>query len=124
MPHQTHLTEEMQRCINDCNECYTICISTSNHCLMMGGKHAEAGHIRTMLDCADICQTAARFMLRGSEHHRDTCGVCAEICRVCAESCERIDSSDADMKRCAEICRRCADSCEKMSGGRSRRAGG
>jgi hypothetical protein len=80
----------------------------------MGGKHAEAGHIRLMLDCAEICQTSANFMLRRSEVHGRTCGVCAEVCRRCAEDCERF-SDDEQMTACAEMCRRCSSSCEEMS---------
>ena len=33
--------------------------------------------IRTDLDCADICHTAANFMLRGSDLHAHTCAACA-----------------------------------------------
>jgi hypothetical protein len=107
-------TSHMQQCIDDCTQCHDICLETVNHCLQMGGKHAEAGHIRLMLDCAEICQTSANFMLRRSEVHGRTCGVCAEVCRRCAEDCERF-SDDEQMTACAEMCRRCSSSCEEMS---------
>jgi len=32
----------------------------------MGGEGAEADHIRTLLDCTEICQTSASFVLRRS----------------------------------------------------------
>jgi hypothetical protein len=67
-----------------------------------------------LLDCAEICQTSANFMLRGSELHSRTCWACAEICERCARDCERL-SDDAYMRACAEACRRCANSCKHMA---------
>ena len=84
------------------------------HCLQMGGRHAEAGHLQLLLDCAEICQTSANFMTRGSELHNRTCAVCAEICERCAEDCEQF-GDEALMKACAETCRRCAESCRQMA---------
>ena len=116
MPHAQHLTEEMRRCIQDCLDCHRICIETLNHCLTIGGEHAEARHIRTMLDCAQICATSADFMLRGSDFHMRTCSICAELCAACAESCQSIGPHDRAMQECAEMCRRCGNSCRSMSG--------
>jgi hypothetical protein len=113
------MNQEMRDCIQNCQECHAICMETVQHCLQMGGKHAEADHIRLLLDCAQICATSADFMLRGSPLHSKTCGVCAEICRLCAESCERIGKDDATMKKCAEMCRKCADSCQRMAGAKA-----
>jgi len=112
MPHT--LTQDIRRCIQNCAECHNICVETAAHCLMMGGKHVEAQHIRLLLDCADICRTSADFMLRGSDLHPKVCGVCAEICERCAASCEQF-RDDALMKQCAEVCRRCAGSCREMA---------
>lgn len=110
-----HLNDEMRACIANCGECHAICTETAQHCLGMGGDHASPGHIRTLLDCAQICATSADFMLRGSELHGRTCGVCAEACARCAEECEGMANGDETMLRCAEICRRCADSCRQMA---------
>ena len=85
--HATHqMSPEMQQCIQNCMECHRICLETVPHCLQMGGKHAEAAHIRLLLDCAEICQTSANFMIRGSDLHTRTCAVCAEVCERCAEA--------------------------------------
>jgi hypothetical protein len=69
--------------------------------------------VRHLLDCAEICQTSANFMSRGSKRHVDTCGVCADACHECAESCRAIGGSEMD--RCADACERCASSCEQMA---------
>jgi len=109
---------EMRTCIEECTRCHAICVETTQHCLQKDGQHAEARHIRTMQDCAQICATSADFMLRGSELHVNTCAACAEICEACAKSCEQM-ADDEMMKRCAEACRRCAEECRKMSSGRA-----
>ena len=111
---------QMQECLQNCQQCHAICTETAQHCLQMGGKHAEADHIRLLLDCAQICQTSADFMLRGSHLHTRTCGACAEICRACAEACERIGGDDTMMKKCAKVCRRCAESCHQMAQAKSK----
>ena len=105
----------MQNCIDNCKECWAICTETVQHCLKKGGGHAAANHIRTLLDCAEICRTSADFMLRGSDLHGYTCGACAKVCEKCAESCEQM-RDDEQMGECAEACRRCAESCHEMTG--------
>ena len=112
----SHATPEMRECIEECTHCSQICLETVTHCLQIGGKHAEASHIRLLLDCAGICRTSADFMLRGSDLHALTCGACAQVCERCAEHCEQMGGGDAMMTRCAEACRRCAGSCRRMAG--------
>lgn len=102
----------IQACIDACLKCHSVCLSmVMTHCLEMGGKHVEPAHLRTMLDCADICQTSANFMLRGSALHARICRVCAEVCMACAKSCEEV----GDMQRCVEACHHCANACHEMA---------
>ena len=105
----------MQQCIQECMSCHAVCLSTVQHCLQKGGRHAEASHVRGLLDCAQICVTSADFMLRGSQMHARTCGVCAEACAACAQSCEQM-ADDQMMQQCAQACRRCEASCREMAG--------
>ncbi|MBX6342847.1 MAG: four-helix bundle copper-binding protein [Thermomicrobiaceae bacterium] len=113
--HGSEMSDEMRRCIQLCTECHQVCLETIAHCLQLGGPHAEEAHIRVLLDCAEICQTSANFMLRHSPLHSRVCAVCGDTCERCAEDCERFPD-DEQMRRCAEICRRCADSCHRMAG--------
>ena len=112
---QHQMTQDMRQCIQECTTCHQVCLQTIQHCLGMGGKHAEQGHIRLMADCAQICAVSGDFMLRGSHLHKRTCGVCAEVCQQCAEDCDRIGGGDQQMKQCADACRRCAESCRGMA---------
>lgn len=116
MPHtaETTITAEMRKCAKECSDCHTICTETAQYCLSMGGEHASPEHIRTLLDCAQICQTSSDFLTRGSDFHHNTCGVCAEVCRECERECRKF-GNDQTMKKCAEACARCAESCERMA---------
>ena len=110
-----YIYEEMSTCISNCEECARHCTHLVSYCLNLGGAHADAGHIRLLLDCAGICRTAAEFMARGSTLHGLVCHPCAQICDRCAVDCERFEDDD-EMAMCAAACRRCAESCREMSG--------
>ncbi|WP_207101143.1 four-helix bundle copper-binding protein [Paracoccus shandongensis] len=106
------MSPEMQSCIDECQRCHSVCLGMAmNHCLEAGGRHVEPKHFRLMIACAEICQTSANFMLIGTDHHKRTCAVCAEVCEECARSCEQV----GDMQDCVDACRRCAESCRKMA---------
>ena len=112
MPHQQKLSAEMDRCIQDCLECYRVCqANASLHCLELGGEHVAPRHFRLMLDCVEACRSAAAMMLNGSEHAAEHCRMCAKICLACAESCRKL----GDMEDCVSACERCAESCERMA---------
>ena len=112
----TSVSQEMRDCIQKCHSCHDVCLESVTHCLEMGGEHARPEHIRLLLDCAEICQTSANFMLRVSDLHTRTCAVCAEVCERCAQDCERF-TDDRMMQQCAQICRSCAQSCREMARG-------
>jgi hypothetical protein len=105
---------EIQRCIDDCLNCYEVSVRTIEHWFGLRGKHVDANQIRTLSDCAAICQTAARFMLRGSQFHVRVCSLCAEVCWECERECRQA-RDDELTQRCADACRRCAESCERIA---------
>src|SRR5262245_51407097 len=100
---------DMETCIEHCTECHRICLETMQYCLSLGGEHAAAAHIGLLIDCAQICQTSADFMIRGSRLHQETCAACAEICAHCADACAALGAEDEQMQECAEICSQCAE---------------
>jgi hypothetical protein len=104
----------VRRCIDECIRCHEVCLSTIPYCLEQGGRHAEEAHVTRLLDCADICRTAADFMLRGSDEQSRLCAACAVLCLRCADDCDQF-VGDEVMHACAESCRQCADRCEEMA---------
>lgn len=113
MQTRTADSTRMQQCIRECLDCYAVCEQmAANHCLEQGGRHVEPHHFRLMMNCAEICRTAAHFMLTSSVLHARTCAVCAETCEMCADSCAQLDG----MEDCVQACRRCAESCREMAG--------
>ncbi len=108
---QTTQAASMQQCIDDCLHCYRICLQTAmNECLETGGRHIEPEHFRLMTGCAEICRTAAHFMLTRTHLHGYVCGACAEICNACAESCSQLGNMD----ECVQACHSCEQSCRAM----------
>ncbi|NOJ97037.1 four-helix bundle copper-binding protein [Corallococcus coralloides] len=108
--------DAMRECIDHCMACHRVCLETLADCLKRGSRLSEPGPLRLLMDCADICDTSARFMLRGSELHSRTCFACAEVCAACATACEAL-GDEGLMEACADACRRCEESCRGMSGG-------
>jgi hypothetical protein len=106
------LSEETPATIAANLECHRICYAMlTTHCIETGGPHVRPQHVRLMLDCAEICKTAADAMSRKSQFHRQLCALCAEVCEACALSCDPLDG----MEDCAATCRRCAELCRRMS---------
>ena len=110
--HRTEIDSPMKDAINACLDCHSMCLRTAmSYCLAQGGPHVEQQHFRMMLNCAELCQTSANFMLSDSPLHRRVCAVCAEACEACAESCKQVGGMD----NCIEECLRCAKSCKTMA---------
>lgn len=111
--HILTMNKDVEECIENCQECHQTCVELLTYCVEKGDKHTDPEHIRVLRDCAEICQTSANFMLRGSNLHSLVCGICAEICRKCSESCEKFEDDDK-MRICAEMCKKCAATCKEM----------
>ncbi|HEX2494799.1 MAG TPA: hypothetical protein VHK24_13590, partial [Steroidobacter sp.] len=59
-------SEELMRCIEECERCHRMCLRTAmTHCLEQGGSCLEPPHLRVMLACAELCRTTADSMLAG-----------------------------------------------------------
>jgi hypothetical protein len=113
VPHHETANPDLESCIQYCLDCHRQCQQDAmTHCLQLGGKHTEPDHFRLMMDCAEICRSAAVLMMHRSPFHNALCGICSEICDECAQSCRALD-----MEECARICERCADSCRRMASG-------
>jgi len=105
--------DSMHDCIEKCLNCHAACTMTVQYVLTEGGGQTDPEHVGLLLDCAEMCQTSANFMLRGSPFHAGTCAVCAEICRASESAC-RIFPDDEQLAECADACAQCAEACERM----------
>jgi len=110
---QSNAQVDVEKTVRDCLDCASVCLKTIDHCLRMGGAHAEASHIRLLMDCAEICQATASLLARNSEFYGRLNILCAEVCDRCAADCERIMGDDSQMRACVEACRRCSNMVEK-----------
>jgi hypothetical protein len=108
------LSVNMEDAIQNAMECSRIAQSCLQHCLSLGGKHADVEHISVMMECAEITRLSAQFMISTSDFTHDQCGVCARVCDACFESCDSIDPEDPHLNSCMVACRKCADSCRNM----------
>jgi len=92
-----------------------MCLAIVASQIRAGGKSAEPASLNRLIDCAEICQAAASFVLRNSDLYETVCISCAEVCLRCAEYCERIPDND-EIGLCAEMCMRSAESCQRLVG--------
>jgi hypothetical protein len=97
-----------------CQDCAGTCLQTVNACLDAGGETAGPRLQALLHDCADICETTARFIARRSTHIPHLCRQCAEICELCAHDLDAATDDDCT-HRCAQACRRCAETCNGVT---------
>jgi hypothetical protein len=105
----------MSQCIEECLKCHRTCVDTATQCTLIGGDYADAERLRSLSDCAQICETSADFMLRRSEFQAQICELCADLCDRCADACAELEY-DRMMKRCEQACRRAAILCREVVG--------
>jgi hypothetical protein len=110
---------DVQSCIDTCLRSQREAIMTLTYLRDMGGAHIDPVRIRSLLDCADVCQVAATFMMRGSHRHVELCAVAARICRDCADLCD--GTNDHQLRKCVEACRTCEATCREMINARPER---
>lgn len=101
---------EIQQCIQDCLNCHAVCKQTAEACKQAGGEHGKSEHIYMLLDCAEMCLTAAHFMQHNSPLYGYICQAAAQVANHCAGECEQMGDND-----CANACRNAAWSCEQLT---------
>jgi len=107
--------ELFRNCAKVCGSCQLECDACSLHCAqqLRDGSTEHARSLHLCLDCADLCNTAARLTARHSPLSALACEACAKGCDVCAASCEKV-RADKTMAACAKACRNCAKECREM----------
>lgn len=102
----------LQQCIDACLSCQRACIMTLTALRDMGGAHIDPLRVRSLLDCADACQVAATFLMRGSHRQIEVCAVAARICRDAADQCD--GTNVEQLRKCVDACRTCEASCREL----------
>jgi hypothetical protein len=109
---------KMNDCIEACNATREAALRTLAWVTSDGFENTTPEFVRLLCDCAEITQTAANFMLRGSELHHETCKACEEVCEAVLEACQEAGLDEtADFQ---EQLRTCVENCREMAhaGGR------
>lgn len=101
-------TFDLTSYINSCLNCHRICLQTAfPYHIDADGTNLKSDQLRLIMNCAEICQTCANFMLSHSAFCTQLCGVCSVVCDTCAVMCKRFGGMD----ECAKICSNCAGNC-------------
>ena len=100
--------------------CVQICTSCADACLGEAEPAKLRRCIRADLDCAAVCATTARLIVRQTETPNELAHAqlhaCVVACQLCAEECETHARMHDHCRICAEACRRCQERCNFLLG--------
>ena len=118
-PSQSQLDmSKLTECIEACFECAQVCTSCADACLAEGMVADLRYCIRTNLDCADVCDTTGRVLVRQTEPDwglvRAQLQACHTACKTCGDECEKHKDMHKHCKVCVQSCRRCESACEAL----------
>lgn len=108
----TTKTDKYQDCILSCNKCAQACYECFDACLHEQDVAKRTDCMHSLVECAQMCQTAAATMAMSGKFARENCMLCAKVCEECSRHCEM--HNDEHCQICAEVCRDCAKECQKM----------
>ncbi|MBI4496808.1 MAG: four-helix bundle copper-binding protein [Chloroflexi bacterium] len=89
-------------------ECINSCWQTLSYCLDKGGQHVQANHMRLLMDCAEICETADDYLMRNSAITGRITPIVADVCERTAQSLNQF-RDDPQMQNCVDACQRTAE---------------
>lgn len=120
-PETGRISNTANECVDACYHCAAACELCADACLSEDKLAKLVRCIRSDLNCADICLTAGRVLIRHGgevdEVTRDQLSACESVCRVCAEECEKHAEMHEHCRLCAEACRRCERACNALLNG-------
>lgn len=109
----TNSTNNNQNCIDACNRCAQACYECFQACLNEPDVQARISCIRTLIECAMMCQMSTTLMSMNAQSHMQHCQLCATICDKCSQECEMF--KDQHCQLCAIECKKCATECKNMA---------
>lgn len=115
---QVQNMQTLQECIDACFECAQVCNACADACLAEPDVQMVIHCIRLNNDCADICTTTGRALLRLTEPDtgvlRAQVQACLSACQACGAECEKHKGHHEHCGVCAENCHRCEQACQQM----------
>ncbi|WP_324651070.1 four-helix bundle copper-binding protein [Georgenia sp. H159] len=108
----------LARTIDTLVACSQACTACADACLSEDMVAELRACIRTNLDCADVCDTAARVLSRQTSYNADVTRAvlqaCVEVCRACGTECASHADHHEHCRVCAEACRSCEEVCSQL----------
>lgn len=98
--------------------CSQACTACADACLSEPMVADLTKCIRTNLDCADVCATAARVLSRHTDYDanisRTLLDACVAACLACGNECEAHATMHEHCRVCAAACRDCEQACRQL----------
>ena len=110
----TNVADTYQTCIDACSRCAQACNECFEACLNEADVQARTKCIKTLVECATMCEMSAAGMSSNSPFAKQHCALCATVCDACAQECAMF--KDPHCQACAQECRACAQECRNMVG--------
>lgn len=102
------------KCVEACCDAMNWCNEAFLHCsrLVAKGKAEHAKPMELLLDCGEVCGTAAKLVARMSPLTVLVCRACLEGCDLCVAACSKLDGQT--MRDAVKSLRACGESCRAM----------
>jgi hypothetical protein len=118
-PQPTALSHDvLLDCAKTCLECGASCTACADASVSEDDVQEMRAVVRLALDCADLCHTTERVVLRQTAQNvevlRATATACLAACRACEEECEKHAAHHEHCRLCADACRRCEAACLRV----------
>lgn len=119
-PQQTWIDQaQMAQVLQSLVACAGACTFCADACLSEKMVAELTQCIRLNEDCADICTTTARMLVRSGATPqramlRHTVEACAAACQACGQECARHAQMHEHCRICAEVCRHCEQACRQL----------
>jgi hypothetical protein len=100
--------------------CATVCATCADACL--GEKEIDPLRrcIRLDLDCAEVCATTARILVRQTDAPAELAHAllhtCSLACQLCADECGSHAEMHEHCRICSGTCRECQEQCNQLLG--------
>ncbi|GAA1111024.1 four-helix bundle copper-binding protein [Nocardiopsis exhalans] len=110
--------EKVRAAVEACGLCAQVCVVCADACMREGEVAELVSCARSDLDCADVCETTQRVLVRRTAEEdgfvTSVLEACAQACDRCAAECEEHAQAHEHCRVCAQVCRECARACRDL----------